>query len=56
MGSVIVTGVPVPRGSLANTVKAHTSLAHLHRVKMEAPATRALKPATHVTASQVGGF
>lgn len=28
---VIATDVTVPRGLLAYTVKAHTSLAHLHR-------------------------
>lgn len=31
MDSVIVTGVTVPLGLLADTVKALTSLAHLHR-------------------------
>lgn len=53
---VIATGVSVPRGLLADTVKARTFLAHLHHASMEAPATRTLKPATRATACQVGGF
>lgn len=51
--TLALTSVSVPRGLLANTVKAHTFLAHLHHALMEAPATRALKPATHATAFQV---
>lgn len=53
MNFVFATGVSVPKGLQANTVKAHISHAHHHHVKMEAPVTKALISATHATACQV---
>lgn len=46
------TSVFVPLGLLADSAKAHTSHAHHHHVLMGAPATRALKQATHATVCQ----
>lgn len=48
--------VSVPWGSLANTVKTRTTLAHLHHAWMEAPAIRTLKPVTHATVFLVREF
>lgn len=49
-------GVCVLRGLPADTVRAHTSLAHLHRAWMAAPATKSPKQVTRATAFQVGWF
>lgn len=49
-------GVCVRRGLPGDTVRAHTSLAHLHHAWMAAPATKSPKQVTHATAFQVGWF